>query len=77
MVISKAPSRLSPKAKKTPAMNPLTQGFEPNCTTPNGPRMAVVDQAESREQHHDSQAEHHRVEHASRRSPAGSGRTTW
>ena len=39
MVISKAPSRLSPKTKNTSAMKPLTHGFEPSCTTPNGPEQ--------------------------------------
>ena len=42
MVISKAPSRLRPKARNTSAMKPFTQGFDPSCTTPNGPRTAVV-----------------------------------
>ena len=42
MVISKAPSRLSPKTKNTSAMKPLTHGFEPSCTTPNGPSSAVA-----------------------------------
>src|ERR1043166_8563572 len=39
MVISKAPSRLKPKATKSSVMNPLTQGLEPSVTIPNGPRM--------------------------------------
>ena len=42
MVISNAPSRLSPNARNSAAMNPLTHGLEPSCTTPNGPSMAVV-----------------------------------
>ena len=42
MVISNAPSRLSPNARNNAAMNPFTHGLEPSCTTPNGPRMAVV-----------------------------------
>ena len=42
MVISKAPSRLNPNARNTSAIKPFTHGFDPNCTTPNGPRIAVV-----------------------------------
>src|SRR5215472_14791207 len=41
-VISNAPSRLSPKIKNTVAITALTQIFEPNCTTPNGPRIEVT-----------------------------------
>ena len=41
-VISKAPSRLKPKAMKTAAMTPLTQRLEPSWTTPKGPRIAVT-----------------------------------
>ena len=40
--ISKAPNRLSAKTRNTSATNPFTQTFEPSCTTPNGPRMAVA-----------------------------------
>jgi hypothetical protein len=39
-VISNAPSKLSAKIPNTIAMNPFTHGFEPNCTTPNGPTAA-------------------------------------
>src|ERR1035438_2052363 len=42
MVISKAPSRLNPKAMKRAEMNALTHGLLPRVTMPNGPRMAVV-----------------------------------
>ena len=41
-VNSNAPSRLNPKTKNTRAINPFTQGLEPNCTTPKGPAMAVI-----------------------------------
>ncbi len=41
-VISKAPNRLSPKARNTSAMKPFTQGLDPSCTTPNGPSSAVA-----------------------------------
>ena len=78
MVISNAPSRLSPNARKTSAMKPFTHGFDPSCTTPNGPRMAVVIRPNPREQHHDPQAEEHRLEDAlAPGPPAGSGSTTW
>ena len=40
-VISKAPSRLNPKAMNSAAINPFTHGFEPSSTIPNGPRIAV------------------------------------
>ena len=42
IVISKAPSRLSPKAMKSAEMNAFTHGLEPRVTMPNGPRSAVV-----------------------------------
>jgi hypothetical protein len=42
MVISKAPSRLSPNARNSTAMKPFTQGFEPSCLTPTGPSSAVT-----------------------------------
>ena len=42
MVISNAPSRLRPNTRKIAAMKPLTHGFEPSCTMPNGPRIAVA-----------------------------------
>ena len=42
MVISKAPSRLRPKAMKSAEMKPLTHGLDPRVTMPNGPRIAVV-----------------------------------
>jgi hypothetical protein len=41
-VISKAPSRLNPKAMKRAEMKALTHGLLPRVTMPNGPRMAVV-----------------------------------
>ena len=61
MVISNAPSRLRPNARNSAAMNPFTQGLEPSCTTPTGPRMAVVSQSQAAEQHHDPQAKDHRL----------------
>ncbi len=42
MVISKAPSRLIPKAMNSAAMKPLTHRLDPSCTMPNGPRAAVM-----------------------------------
>src|SRR4051794_3765804 len=42
MVISKAPSKLRPKAMNSAEMKPLTHGLDPSVTMPNGPRMAVV-----------------------------------
>src|SRR5580704_7005565 len=42
MVISNAPSRLSPNAMNSAEMKPFTQGFEPNCLTPTGPSTAVT-----------------------------------
>src|ERR1035441_10156178 len=41
MVISKAPSRLSPKAMKRAEMNALTHGLLRRVTIPTGPSMAV------------------------------------
>jgi len=42
MVISNAPSRLSPKAMNRAEMKPFTQGLEPSCLTPTGPSSAVT-----------------------------------
>jgi len=42
IVISKAPSRLRPKARNTRATKAFTHTLEPSSTTPNGPRMAVA-----------------------------------
>ena len=41
-MISNAPSRLRLKARKTNAIKAFTQGLEPSCTTPKGPRAAVA-----------------------------------
>src|ERR1035438_2173475 len=42
MVISKAPSRLNPKAMNNTEMNPLTHGLAPRFFTPAGPSSKVV-----------------------------------
>src|ERR1017187_6673055 len=42
IAISKAPSRLSPKAMNRTVMKPLTQGLEPSCLTPTGPSSRVA-----------------------------------
>ena len=61
IVISNAPSRLKPNTKKTSAMKPFTQGFEPSCTTPAGPRASVRIKAEPAEQNDDAEAERDRL----------------
>ena len=56
-MISKAPSRLNPNTMKTSAMKPFTHGFEPSCTTPNGPAIAVTAKPRRAEEHDDAEAE--------------------
>ena len=70
MVISKAPSRLRPKAMKSAAMKPLTQGLEPSVTMPKGPRIAVVASPSAGEEDDDSEAEDERLHDA---LPAAAG----
>ncbi len=41
-MISNAPNRLKENARNTTAITPFTHGFEPSCTTPNGPTSAVT-----------------------------------
>ena len=60
-MISKAPSRLSPNTIKTIAIKAFTHGFEPSCTTPNGPTRAVTASPIAVKQHNDSQAEERRL----------------
>ena len=57
MVISKAPSKLRPKTKKTRAMKPFTQALEPSCTTPAGPSATVTMRPRLAEQEDDAEAE--------------------
>ena len=50
-------------------MKPLTHGFDPSCTTPNGPEDRRDEQSEAGEQHDDPEAEDHRLHRRCRAAP--------